>query len=50
MWYAQQNSDGIFLNSFKPNLHNQIILNSGATNHMFCDKNLLVNLQPIKQN
>jgi hypothetical protein len=40
MWYAQQNSDGLSLNSFKPNLHNLIILDSGATDHIFCDKKL----------
>jgi hypothetical protein len=47
MWYSKQNNDGISLNSFKANLNNKIILDSGATNHMFCNKNLLTKLEPI---
>jgi hypothetical protein len=47
MWYSRQNSDGISLNSIKSNLHEQIILDSGATDHMFCNKRFLTNLEPI---
>jgi gag-polypeptide of LTR copia-type len=47
MWYSRQNSDGISLNSIKSNLHEQIILDSGATDHMFYNKRFLTNLEPI---
>jgi hypothetical protein len=40
--------DGTSLNSFKFNFHNQVILDSGATDHMFCNQNLLTNLEPNK--
>jgi gag-polypeptide of LTR copia-type len=38
MWYSKKNCDGISLNSFS-DLNNQIVLDSGATDHMFCNKN-----------
>lgn len=40
-----QNMNGIALNSVNFNLHNQIILVSGTTDHIFCNKNLLTNLE-----
>jgi hypothetical protein len=46
LWYWKKNYDGISLNSFS-NLNNQIILDSGVTNHMFCNKKLLTNLKLI---
>jgi hypothetical protein len=49
MWYAHQNSDGVSLNSFKFNLQDQIILDSGITDHIFCNKNLLINIEHTKQ-
>jgi hypothetical protein len=48
LWYFKKNYDGISLNSFHSNLNNQIILYSGATNHIFCNKKLLSNLKLIK--
>lgn len=40
--------NGIALNSFKSNLIDQIILDSGATNHIFGNKNFLTNLRIVK--
>jgi hypothetical protein len=37
--------DGTSLNSFKSNFHNQIILDSGATYHMFYNQNILTKLE-----
>jgi hypothetical protein len=48
MWYSKQNNDGISLNSFKVNLNNKIILDSGVTDHMFYNKKILTKLEPIK--
>jgi hypothetical protein len=48
MWYFKQNNDSISLNSFKVNLNNKIILDSGVTDHMFYNKKLLTKLEPIK--
>jgi hypothetical protein len=47
MWYSKQNNDDISLNSFKANLNNKIILDSGTTDHMFCNKKILTKLEPI---
>jgi hypothetical protein len=47
MWYPRQNSDGISLNLIHLNLRERIILDSDATDHIFCNKNFLTNLEPI---
>jgi hypothetical protein len=46
LWYSKKNYDGISLNSFS-NLNNQIVLDSGATDHMFYNKKFLTNFNLI---
>jgi Ni,Fe-hydrogenase I small subunit len=49
MWCSkQQNGCDIALNSINLNLHDQIIFDSGATDHMFCNEELLTNINLIK--
>ena len=48
MWYAKQNMNGIALTSIKINLIDKIILYSGATNHIFGNRNLLTNFKIIR--
>ena len=51
MWYSRQNSNnscGIALNSINLNLLDKLIIDSGATDHMVGNKNLLTDLKPIK--
>jgi hypothetical protein len=50
IWYAQQQEKGISLNSFKSNLCDQIILDSGLTDYMFCNKYFLKILEPTTHN
>jgi hypothetical protein len=38
MWYTNQNSDGTTFNSIKFNLYDKIILDSGTTDYIFCNK------------
>jgi hypothetical protein len=48
-WYTkQQNGCGIALNTINLNLNDQIILDSGATDHIFYNSDLLTNLDLIK--
>jgi hypothetical protein len=49
VWYSkQQNGCGISLNSINLNLRDQINFYSGDTDHMFCNEELLTNINPTK--
>ena len=46
-WYSKRNKsnfNGIALNSIKHNLYDKMIIDSGATDHMFCNQKYLTNL------
>jgi hypothetical protein len=48
-WYTKQNNGcGMALNAINLNLNDQIILDSGATDHMFCNQGFLNNLDLTK--
>jgi hypothetical protein len=48
-WYTKQNNGcGVTLNAINLNLNDQIILDSGATDHIFCNQEFLNNLDLIK--
>jgi hypothetical protein len=49
IWYTKQsNGCGMALNAINLNLNDQIILDSGATNYMFWNKDFLNNLDLTK--